>query len=163
MGCFFMFFNFRNFMSRKVCLLDSTKEHNDISFEKLEKNEVVNATILNQVVDVSFENCNERSFRGSFEKQFGRVLEKLQLEQPCHGKQIIECVESFHVFYDPVVEYMDKFFSWGNDLFFHQNDKFRYHNLLPLNSYVLISLKHDEKVYLLDQLLDWIHWKSNFT
>ena len=40
-----------------IILLDSIEKQNDISFQTLEKNEVVNAEILNQVVDISFKKC----------------------------------------------------------------------------------------------------------
>ena len=49
-------------------MLDYIEEHNDISFETLEKNEVVNSENFNEVVDVSFENCHEHTLQGSFEK-----------------------------------------------------------------------------------------------
>ena len=38
-------------------LLDSIKEHNDISFEILERNQILNSDILYEEVDISFENC----------------------------------------------------------------------------------------------------------
>ena len=118
---------------------------------------------MNEIFDVSFENCHENSFQDSFEDQSNSMQEGLHFELPCPGKQEIEYVENFHVFYDPVADYMDRFFSWGGWLYSHQKDKMHYYCFLPLCFYVLISLKHDEKVYLLDQLLDWIHWKSEFT
>ena len=50
-----------------VYLLDYVEEQNDISFEVLEKNEVLNSENLNEIVDISFENSHESSFQGSFE------------------------------------------------------------------------------------------------
>ena len=58
----------------KIILLD---EQNDMYFEKHNKNEVVNAEILNQVVDIPFENSHEHSLHGSFEDQSDKVLEEL--------------------------------------------------------------------------------------
>ena len=66
----------------------------------------MNAKILNQVVDVSFENCHEHSFQGSFEKKFDKVLEKLQLEHPCYSKQMTEYFEGLHASYNLVADYI---------------------------------------------------------
>ena len=33
------------------------------------------------------------------------------MEQPSHGKQMIEFFEGCHVFYDPIAEYMKRLFS----------------------------------------------------
>ena len=71
--------------------------------------------------------------------------------------------EGCHIFYDPVVEYMDSFFSWCNELIFHKKYQVLCHNLLPLHYLGVILIQHDEEVYLLDKLLGWIHWKSYFT
>ena len=87
----------------------------------------------------------------------------LQFEQPCHGNQMREYVEGCHVFYEPMVEYMEKFSTWGSWLSFCQKEEAFYHRLLPLCSYVLILIKHDERVQLLDKFLGWLHWKSEFT
>ena len=67
-------------------MLSYIEENNDISFETLGRNQVLNSDILNEEFDVSFANCHEHSLHGFPEIQFDRVLEKLQLEQPCHGK-----------------------------------------------------------------------------
>ena len=83
------------------------KKQNDASFEIHEKNQVINSEILNEVVDVLFKNCHEHIRQGYFEKQFDMVLDKLQLEKPCHGKQMTDYFEVFHVAYDPVADYMD--------------------------------------------------------
>ena len=73
---------------------------------------------------------------------------------------VIKYFEICHVFYDPVAEYMDKFFKWGSWLCVCSKGQFFHHNLLPLCSYVLILIKHEEETKLLDKLLDWLHWKS---
>ena len=80
MGYFFMFSN------SEIILLDSIEEHNDISFETLGRNQVLNFEILDEEVDVSFANFHEHSLDGFLEETFNKVLENLQLEQPCHGK-----------------------------------------------------------------------------
>ena len=61
-----------------------------------------------------------------------------------------EYAEGCHVFYDLVAEYMEKLRSDNGWLCLCNKSRVLYHNLLPFNSYVLISLKHDKKVYLLD-------------
>ena len=62
---------------------------------------------MNEFVDVSVEYFHEHSWQGSFQKQFDIVQEELHLEQPSHGKQMIEFFEGFHVFYDHMEEYME--------------------------------------------------------
>ena len=47
-----------------IILLDSIEEHNDISFETLGRNQVLNSEILNEEFDVSFANCHEHSLHG---------------------------------------------------------------------------------------------------
>ena len=69
-----------------VYLLDYVEEQNDISFEVLEKNEVVNSEILNEVADISFENSHDNSFQSSCEDQFDSMQEELLFGQPCHDK-----------------------------------------------------------------------------
>ena len=63
-----------------------------------------------------------------------------------------------HVFYDPVAEYMDKFFRWIIWLYVCSKGQFFHHNLLLFCSYV----KHAEEMELLDKLLNWLHWKRDF-
>ena len=45
------------FSNSEIILIDSIKEHNDISFEILERNQVLNSNILDEEVGVSFGNC----------------------------------------------------------------------------------------------------------
>ena len=91
-----------------IILLDSIEKQNDISFETLEKNEVVNAEILNQVVDISFKNCYDHTLYGFSEDQFDRVLDKLPLEQPGHGKKMTEYFEGCHDACNLVADSMEK-------------------------------------------------------
>ena len=70
----------------EIILLDSIEEHNDISFKTVEKNQVLNSKILNEVVDVSFTSCHDHSLHGYFEEQFDKVIEELQWEQPWHDR-----------------------------------------------------------------------------
>ena len=83
MGYCFMFFKVRIFF-----LFDSIEEHDDIFFETLGRNQVLNSHILDEKADVSFAYCHEHIFQYSSEEKFGRVLEELQLEQPCNAKHL---------------------------------------------------------------------------
>ena len=144
-------------------MLDSIWEKNDISDEAYKEGEVLNSEILNEVVDISLKNNHENSFQSSCKDQFDSMQGELLFGQPCHDKKVIEYFEIWHVFYDPVVEYMDKFFRWGSWLYVCRKEQIFHHNLLLLCSYVLISIKHDEEMELLKKLLDWLNWKSEFT
>ena len=85
------------------------------------------------------------------------MLEKLQLEQPCHGKRMIEKFKGCH---DLVAEYMEKLCSGNGGLCLCNKDQVFYHNLFPLSSSFMIWIKHVEEPQTLDQLLNWIHWNS---
>ena len=74
-------------------------------------------------MDVSFTNFHEHSFHGSSENQFDSLQVKLQFEQYRHSKQIAAYFEGYHIFNDPVADYMDKFFSWDSWLCFLHKDK----------------------------------------
>ena len=136
-------------------MLDCVEEQNDISFEMLGKNEVVNSEILNEVADISFENSHENSFQSFVKDRFDNMQEELLFGQPCHEKQVFEYFEICHVFYDPVEEYMDKCLNQNGWLCVCSKDQVSYHNLLPLCSYFLIPIRCGEESKLLDKLLDW--------
>ena len=74
-----------------------------------------------------------------------------------------EFFEGCRAFYDSVTDYMDKFFSWGCWLCVCSKGQFFYDNFLPICFDVPISLKHEDKFVLWDHLLDWLHWKLEFT
>ena len=88
------------------------------------------------------------------------------LEEGSSGRisheKVTEHVGGCHDFYDPVVEYMEGL-GEGND-WLHPcfEDQFVCHFLLPL-SISFMSIKHNKRTKLLGKLLDWLHWKSNFT
>ena len=104
--------NSETFCQEDIFLLNIVEEKNDIPLEVLEKNGVVNVEIINEVVDISLKNNHENSFQNSFKDRF-QSMQELLFGQPCHDKQVIEYFENFHGFYDPIAEYMDKFFRWG--------------------------------------------------
>ena len=76
------------------CLLDSIGENNDISSKANKEGEFLNSEILNEIVDISFENNHESSFQISFENQFDSILEDLHFGQLSYGKERREYVES---------------------------------------------------------------------
>ena len=75
---------------------------------------------------------------------------------------MIEHARGFHDFYDPVAEYMEGLGEGSGWLHLCFEDQFVYHSLLPL-SISLLSIKHNERTKILGKLLDWLHWKSDFT
>ena len=64
---------------------------------------------------------------------------------------MIECMNMWRIFAVGMVGYVCS------------KDHVFYHNLLPLSFSFLIWIKHDEEDQSLEQLLGWIHWKSEFT
>ena len=76
---------------------------------------------------------------------------------------MIEKIEGCHDLYDLVTEYVERIFSHNGWLCVCSKDQVFYHSPLPLCSYVLISIKHEDKVCLWDHSLDWIHWNSTFS
>ena len=111
-------------------------------------------------MDISFKKSHEYSLDEFFECHFDSMQEELLFGQPCHDKQVIEYFEICHVFYDPVSEYMEKYFRWSSWLYVCNKGQILHHNLFC--SYVLILIKHEEEMKILDKLLDWLHWKSEF-
>ena len=71
-----------------------------------------------------------------------------------------EKIEGCQGFYDPVEKYMENLCSGNDWLCLCSKDQFLYHKLFPLSSSFLFFIKHQDKVCLWDQLLDWLHWKS---
>jgi len=61
-----------------------------------------------------------------------------------------------HIFFDPVANYIDFFFSATvQTCFFCKNPS--YHQM-PVHIAALIFIKHDEEAQSSDQLLGWLHW-----
>ena len=126
-------------------MLDHVEEQSGISFEMHENNEVVKSENLDEVVDVSPGNCHEFSLHSSYEYQFDNVQGNLQLGQLSHGKIMTEFLESCHVFYDPVVEYMENLGNGNGWLYLYYKDQFLYYNFLPLSLSSMFFIKHEEK------------------
>ena len=132
------------------CSLDFVEENNDISFETFGRNQNLDFDILNEIFDVSFENCHENSVQDSLEDQFGKVLDELHFDQHDYGKQMIEKYKSCHGLCDPMTEYMERIYIKDDWLCVCNKDQIFYNILLPLCSYVQISTKHEEKSIFLD-------------
>ena len=128
-----------------------------------EKNEVVKSEYLDEVVDVLPGNCHTFSLHSSFEDQFDSMQGNLQLGQHSHGKIMTEFFESCHAFYDPMANYMDGFCIGNGWLYLYCKDQFICYNFEPLGPSILFFIKHEEKVGLWDNFLDWLRWKSDFT
>ena len=143
-------------------MFGSVRQNNDISVEAYKKGGVLSSEILNEIVDISFKNSHKSSFQSYFEDQFDSMQEELLFGQSCHDKEVIEYFEICHAFYDPVAEYMEIFFTWDSCLCICSKGHTFHHNLFRFCSYALISIKHEEESKLLDKLLDWLHWKSEF-
>ena len=89
-------------------MLDSVGEKSDIYTEAYKEGEVLNSEILKEIVDISFEINHDSSFQSYFEDQCDSMLEELHFGQLSYGKQRTEYVESCHVLFDPVAEYMER-------------------------------------------------------
>ena len=57
-------------------------EKDDIYAEAYKEGEVLNSEILNEMVDISFENSHESSFQSSFEDQFDSMQGELHFRHP---------------------------------------------------------------------------------
>ena len=63
-------------------MLDFIGEKNDISAKAYKEGEVFNSEILNEVVDISFENSHESSFQSYFEDKFDSMQTELLFGHP---------------------------------------------------------------------------------
>ena len=107
-------------------LLDSVGEKDDISAEAYKEGEVLNSEILNEMVDISFEISHDSSFQSSFGDQFDSMLEEFHFGQLSYGRQNTEYVESCHVFYDPVAQYMERLGNGNDWLYLYCKDYFSF-------------------------------------
>ena len=68
------------FCQENMFLLNPIEKQNDILLEVLEKYGVVKSVMLNEIVDISFENSHDNSFQSSYEDQFDSMQEELLFE-----------------------------------------------------------------------------------
>ena len=76
---------------------------------------------------------------------------------------MLEYIEGYDVFYDPVADYMEEFFSWNTWSCFQYKYQICYHWLFSLHLSFFILIKHDEEARLWDQLSDWLDWHFSIT
>ena len=141
--------NSKTFCQEDIFLLNLVEEQNDVPLKVLENNGVADVEILNEVADISLKNNHENSFQSSSKDRFDSMQEELLFGQPFHDKKVIEYFEICHVFYDPVPDYMDKFFKWSSWLYVCSKGQIFHHNLLLFCSYVLIRSSMRKK---------WNYW-----
>ena len=112
-------------------------------------------------MDVSLEKDSVGPFLGSSKYHPDSSPEEGSSRQLSH-EQMKEYTGDCRVFYDPIVEYMEGLGN-SND-WSHLYGKYQsiFYNFLPL-SISFLSIKHEKRTTLLGKLLDWLHWKYDFT
>ena len=137
------------------------EETEDIYFEACEEVEALVAGILSERVDVSLENNSMRPFPRYFKYHPDISPEEGSSGQLSH-EQMTEYTRGCCVFYDSIAEYMEGMGN-GND-WSHLYYKYQFicYYLLPL-CISFLFIKHEKETNLLGKLLDWLHWKSDFT
>ena len=96
-----------------ICLLGSVKEKEDVQAEAHEESEALVSEILSERMDVSLENDVVGPFIGSSKYQPDSSPEEGSSGHLSH-KQMTEYTVVCRVFYDPIVEYMERLGN-GND------------------------------------------------
>ena len=89
-----------------ICLLSSVEEKEDLPPEAHEEGEALVAEILSKRMDVSLENDSMGPFLGSSKYHPDSSPKEGSSGQLSH-EQITEYTRGCHVFYDPIVEYME--------------------------------------------------------
>ena len=81
-------------------------------------------------------------------------MDELSKAAKCHEKH-----QTDHVFFDPIVEYMEEFYSPDFQFYFHFEDQL--HLMLPwsFQYHVYFWFKHSQEIQVLDHINDWLHWK----
>ena len=77
-------------------------------------------------------------------------------------EHVIEPTRGCLDFYHPMDEYMKGLGEDNDRSHLCLKDQFVYHFLLPL-FVSFLSIEHQARTRILRNLLDWIHWKSDFT
>ena len=73
-----------------------------------------------------------------------------------------EYVGSCRVFYDPIVEYMERLDNGNDWMHLCYKDQFICYGLFPL-CISFMFIKHEKEIKQIGKMLDWLHWKSDFT
>ena len=87
-------------------MLDYVEEKDDLHAEAYEEGEVLDLEVLNEMVDISFENSHGNPFQISFKYQPDSSPEEGYFRQLSHDEKRTEYVGGCRAFYDPIAEYM---------------------------------------------------------
>ena len=95
------------------------------------------------------------------ERQLDRISNKFGMAEDQLFEDI-ECYENHqtnHLFFDPIADYMEKIYCSGFQLYVHLEEQL--HLILPwlLQYLVNFCFKHNQRIQVLDQIDDWLHWK----
>jgi len=74
----------------------------------------------------------------------------------------IECYENHHtnhVFFDPIVDYMEKIYCLDFPLYFHLEDQLHLMLTQLFQYHVYFFFKNVQGIEASDQINDWLHWK----
>ena len=141
-----------------ICLLGSTAKAEDLP---LEAHQALIAEILSAKGDSSLKKDYMDHLLQSSKYHPDESLEEGSSIRLSH-EQMIEYAGVFRDFYDPVAEYMEGLGKGSDGLHLCFDDQFVCH--YPLLLFIsFMSIKHEKRTILLGKLLDWLHWKSNFT
>ena len=127
----------------------------------LETHQALVAEISSRKWEVPLKKDSMGPFLQSSKCQPAESLEEGSSGRLSH-EQVIERTGGCRDFYDPVAEYMEGLGEGSDWLCPCFEDQYVYHFLLPL-SISFLSIKHNERTKILGKLLDWLHWKSDFT
>ena len=142
-------------------MLGSVEEKEDIYAEAYEESEALVLDILSERVDVSLDNNSMGPFLRSLKYHPDSSPEERSSGQLSH-EQMTEYARGCCVFYDPIVEYMESIDNGNDWSHLYCKDQFICYSLLSL-CISFLFIKHEKETKLLGKLLDWLHWKSNFT
>ena len=84
-----------------MCLLDYVEEKNDLQAKAYEEGEVLDQEVLNERVDISFENSPGNPFQRYFKHQPDNSLEERRFGQLSHDEQRMEYAGGCCIFYAP--------------------------------------------------------------
>ena len=144
-----------------MCLLGLVEEKEDIHAEPYKEDEALVSEILSKRVGVSWEDDSLGHFLRSFNYQPDISSEKGSSGHLSH-EQMTEYTGDCRAFYDPIAKYMERMGNGNNWSLLNYKDQFICYYFLPL-CISFMFMKHGHETKLLGRLLDWLHWKSNFT
>ena len=158
---FFNFFPLGISPHEGMCLLGPVKEIKDIHAEAHEEGEVIVSKIFSEMADVSLENNSMGPLIQYFKYQPGSSPEEGSSGQLSH-EHMTGYARGCRVLYDPIAKCME-ILGNGND-WSHLYYKYMLicYSLFPF-CISFLFIKHEKEIKLIGKLLDWLHWKSDFT